>query len=139
MAEMWIRLTRKLAECLDGVDVSACREGDVLDLPHRDALLLMAEGWAIPFVEPEPRAVEADQASTPFARTPERQMRTVEQLRRVREQIEQKWSEEHERRRAEDHIREELHDSRSRIVAREQSDILSGEKPAQPADDEPTP
>ena len=44
---MRIRLTRKLADCLDGVDLSHYSVGDVLDLPRREAHLLMAEGWAV--------------------------------------------------------------------------------------------
>ena len=43
---MAVRLTRKLAEKIDGVDLSAFRVGDVLHLPFRSAWLLMAEGWA---------------------------------------------------------------------------------------------
>jgi hypothetical protein len=45
---MKVRLTRKLAECLDGVDVSDRQVGDVLDLPRREAELLVAERWAVP-------------------------------------------------------------------------------------------
>jgi hypothetical protein len=39
-------LTRKLTECLDGVDLSKYRVGDILDLSERDARLLLAEGCA---------------------------------------------------------------------------------------------
>jgi hypothetical protein len=45
---MRIRLTRKLAELLNGVDLSRRRVGDVFDLPLRDAQVLVAEGWARP-------------------------------------------------------------------------------------------
>jgi hypothetical protein len=45
---MRIRLTRKLAGFLNGVDVSRRRVGDVIDLPRRDAEILLAEGWALP-------------------------------------------------------------------------------------------
>ncbi|HTM04544.1 MAG TPA: hypothetical protein VL173_13630 [Vicinamibacterales bacterium] len=45
---MRIRLTRKLAELLNGVDLSRHRVGDVFDLPLRDAQVLVAEGWARP-------------------------------------------------------------------------------------------
>ena len=41
-----VRLTRKLAECLNGIDVSTCRVGDVLELPEAAARMLIAEGWA---------------------------------------------------------------------------------------------
>ena len=43
---MKVRLTKKLAETLDGVDVSRNRVGDVLDLPPMKARLLVAEEWA---------------------------------------------------------------------------------------------
>ena len=43
---MVVRLTRKLADRVDGVDLSAYRVGQALHLPWRDARLLMAEGWA---------------------------------------------------------------------------------------------
>jgi len=45
---MRVRLTRKLADCLDGIDVSDRHVGDVLDLSPPDARLLLAEQWAIP-------------------------------------------------------------------------------------------
>ena len=45
---MRIRLTRKFAELIDGIDLSRRRVGDVIDIPVRDARMLIAEGWAIP-------------------------------------------------------------------------------------------
>jgi hypothetical protein len=48
VAGVRVRLTRKLAEMIDGIDLSECRVGDVLDLPYRDAILLVEEGWALP-------------------------------------------------------------------------------------------
>lgn len=45
---MKVWLTKKLAERIDGVDLSGHNVGDVLDLPSRDARLLMAEDWAKP-------------------------------------------------------------------------------------------
>jgi len=45
---MKVRLTRKLAESIDGIDLSKAREGDTLDLSPREALTLIAEGWALP-------------------------------------------------------------------------------------------
>ena len=44
---MQVRLTRKLAEQIDGVDLSNHTVGDIMDLPDRKARLLVAEGWAI--------------------------------------------------------------------------------------------
>ena len=43
---MAVRLTRKLADMIDGIDLSAFRVGDVLHLPWRSAWMLIAEGWA---------------------------------------------------------------------------------------------
>jgi len=50
-----IRLIRKLANYLDGIDLSAYEVGDVLDLPRREADLLIREGWAVPSPEPSNR------------------------------------------------------------------------------------
>ena len=98
---MLIRLTRKLADCLDGVDVSHYLVGDVLDLPRREAHMLVAEGWA---------ELAADElpASTP----------TDEEMRCIREQLEN-WSEPRARRRAEDRIREDLRDARAVTIRAE--------------------
>src|SRR5690349_7855426 len=43
---MKVRLIRKLADQLDGVNVSQQRVGDVLDLRPEQARVLVAEGWA---------------------------------------------------------------------------------------------
>ena len=57
---MAIRLTRKLALRIDGIDISAVRVGDVIELPEPHARMLLAEGWAelvfdrkLPTVQPE--------------------------------------------------------------------------------------
>jgi len=42
-----LRLTRKLAECIDGIDLSEVRPGDIIDVPAREAALLLAERWAV--------------------------------------------------------------------------------------------
>ena len=97
---MRIRLTRKLADCLDGVDLSHYSVGDVLDLPRREAHLLIAEGWAV-----ASEGIDERRPCTP----------TEEELRCIREQLEN-WTEQKDRRRAEDRIREELRDSRAVIV-----------------------
>ena len=41
-----VRLTRKLAESIDGIDLSNRQVGDVILLPSYSARLLIAEGWA---------------------------------------------------------------------------------------------
>ena len=43
---MLVRLTLKLADTMDGIDVSHVRQGDLIDLSASDAELLIAEGWA---------------------------------------------------------------------------------------------
>ena len=44
--KMRVRLTRKLAEEIDGIDLSHDHVGDVIDLSTRDAQTLIAERWA---------------------------------------------------------------------------------------------
>jgi hypothetical protein len=41
-----IRLTRKFAAHLNGVDLSAVSVGDIIELPERYAAMLVREGWA---------------------------------------------------------------------------------------------
>ena len=43
---MRIRLKYKLADLLNGIDLSKYHAGQTVDLPPVEARLLMAEGWA---------------------------------------------------------------------------------------------
>ncbi len=43
---MRVRLTRKLAEYIDGVDLSRWCVGEIVDLPPEEVSLLLAEQWA---------------------------------------------------------------------------------------------
>lgn len=43
-----VRLTRKFAEMLNGIDLSHASVGQEIDLSRSDAELLIAEGWAQP-------------------------------------------------------------------------------------------
>jgi hypothetical protein len=43
-----VRLIRKYAERINGVDLSAANTGDEIELSPRDAAMLIAEGWASP-------------------------------------------------------------------------------------------
>jgi hypothetical protein len=43
-----VRLTGKLADVIDGIDLGQCHVGDIVDLPPREASLLLAEAWAVP-------------------------------------------------------------------------------------------
>jgi len=45
---MKVRLTRKFSNLLNGIDLSRYQKGDTLDLPARDAEMLVAEVWAEP-------------------------------------------------------------------------------------------
>ena len=97
---MRIRLTRKLAECLNGIDLSRHTVGDVLTVPRREAELLIAEGWA---------------SAGPWGLvgTPRRAL-TVGQRRNLRDLLNSAGCP--DRRRAEDRIREELHDLSARTL-----------------------
>jgi len=44
---MKVRLTRKFSDIINGIDLSPYHRGDTLDLPARDAQMLVAEGWAV--------------------------------------------------------------------------------------------
>ena len=44
---MRVRLIKKLAQWIDGVDLRAHALGDVFDLSGCEARLLLAEGWAV--------------------------------------------------------------------------------------------
>lgn len=43
---MLVRLIRKLAQFIDGIDLSHRSVGDIIDMPEREAWTLIAEGWA---------------------------------------------------------------------------------------------
>jgi hypothetical protein len=60
---MLIRLTRKYAECIDGVDLTDHRVGQIIDLPERDAALLIAESWATPASAEFTRGQDSDSAN----------------------------------------------------------------------------
>jgi hypothetical protein len=47
---MQVLLIRKFADVLNGVDLRRFSVGDVIDLEDRLAYMLLAEGWAEPFV-----------------------------------------------------------------------------------------
>jgi hypothetical protein len=45
---MKVRLTRKYAERIDGIDLRNQQVGDVIDMPEPQARLLLLEQWALP-------------------------------------------------------------------------------------------
>ena len=64
---MRIRLTRKFAERIDGIDLSRRRVGEVIELSVHEARTLVAEGWALP--EDESRTGRAVHRNRPPADT----------------------------------------------------------------------
>jgi hypothetical protein len=54
MKTVRVRLTRKLAGVVNGVDISLIHTGDIIELPPRSAAMLVAEGWAEPANDPAP-------------------------------------------------------------------------------------
>ena len=117
MDVMQVQLVRRLADHLDGIDVTRYRVGDVFELPRREAELLIAEGWAIPFYGPSTGELRSATVTLEMATAADRlERRTLEQMRRVREEMETRHFEEQERRRAEDRIRDELHDAQAKTI-----------------------
>jgi hypothetical protein len=54
---MKVRLTKRFAEFIDGIDLSRAAAGEVLDLSSREAALLILEGWAAPIDNDSNRGV----------------------------------------------------------------------------------
>ena len=44
---MRVRIVRKLADWVDGIDLSHCGVGDFVDLVERQARIMIAEQWAV--------------------------------------------------------------------------------------------
>ena len=61
-----VQLIRKLANRLNGVDLTSYTVGQVVDLPERAAAILLAEGWALSI----PPAASPDAAPATAAATP---------------------------------------------------------------------
>jgi hypothetical protein len=61
---MCVRLTRKYADLIDGVDLSAAHVGDRIDLSRHDAEVLIAEGWAEQAVQRRRRAPDVRSIAT---------------------------------------------------------------------------
>ena len=50
-----VRLTRKFADLIDGIDLSQRRQGDLIDLTSAEARILLLEGWATAPDAPGPK------------------------------------------------------------------------------------
>jgi hypothetical protein len=122
-----VRLIRKIAESLNGIDLSQYRVGDVFDLHPLEADLLMAEGWALAEYtdraldrrsgkerrEPgtsAPEATSMDDAAHPEVRP------AAARGRKGRLDAEERVEADNQRRRAANAIREELQDSRAKTI-----------------------
>ena len=118
---MQVRLTLKLANVLDGVDVSAYEVGDVLELTSREAELLIAEGWAEPHEALEVLVAGSSRSDDGEAlRNPAPSTALVraeaKRLCEVWERPGRQRDDDQDRRRAEDIVRDELRDSRARTI-----------------------
>jgi hypothetical protein len=114
---MRVRLTRRLANCIDGVNLSAHRVGDVFEVTRHEAELLIAEEWAVPIVL-RARQLKSRTAAR-LSRTKagdRRRVHVVDQLRDIRKRIRQRSFHPHEHRRAEDLIRDAWHDEHARTL-----------------------
>lgn len=73
---MRIRLTRRLANFMDGIDMSRLSVGDVIDVAPHDGAMLIAEGWAVRVESTrrhsDRRAAAADELDRPSTRKPRR-------------------------------------------------------------------
>ena len=113
---MRVRLTRKLAQRVDGIDLSRYREGDLLDLSKREAQLLVAEGWAVRAGSRSDREVRGRSAASVRAEAADMQRANHRRLQRVQRALDHQRFEPHADRRLEDRIRDDLQDERARIV-----------------------
>jgi hypothetical protein len=127
-----VRLIRKVADYLNGIDVSRYEVDDVFELHPLEAELLIAEGWAIPEYtvrtgrdrrSGDDRRQVRDAADAnasadhrPSAGRAPGSRRTVARLRADRSDAEQQRAAADERRRTENQIRDELHDSRAKTL-----------------------
>ena len=131
-ARVRVRLIRKIAEHVDGVDVTGHAVGETFELTSAEAALLVAEGWAVLASgdgagrhgggDGTAPTGGGDGKSPGFFGTGDREgeltlAQTLQRLGELRAEIEQRRrTTEYDRRRAEDVIREELRDSRAKTI-----------------------
>ena len=114
---MWVRLTKRLADCIDGVNLSAHQVGDVFEVTRHEAELLVAEAWAV-LAAPTARQFRSrSPAQFNRANVDRRQLGPIaERLRTITQHINDRPFQHQDRRRAEDRIRDEWHDAHARII-----------------------
>lgn len=127
---MRVHLTRKLAESVDGVDLSAHRAGDTFDLPNREAELLIAENWAVPAAEERNREIRRCSVGHPLTQAAD----TVrERIRRLAQQLENGRFESEPHRRTEDRVLDELREGREHVVPATHRTAHRADRPEAPA------
>jgi len=60
---MRIRLVRKFANAINGIDLASVSVGDIVELKLPQAVLLIREGWAEPLEEPSSKASDPHKKS----------------------------------------------------------------------------
>jgi hypothetical protein len=111
---MHVQLTRKLANLVDGIDLAAAHEGDVLDLERREAELLIAEGWAVPIAAShELRGSNVAESGATAADTPRQ---SNEPLEKAREDMDSANAEPHAYQPTDDGGRATSHDEGPRTI-----------------------
>jgi hypothetical protein len=100
---MRVRLTRRLADQIDGVNLAAYQVGDVLEVTPHDGDLLIAEQWAVPTTEPCRPLVSRFRFSQLLDDGANHPLEAREQ------------------RRAEDRFREELRDLRATVISKKRT------------------
>ena len=67
MIPLKVRLTKCLAELINGVNLSRIHVGDVVEMSPRDAGVLLAEGWALPAEDEKSKGGKVVEMPTPPA------------------------------------------------------------------------
>jgi len=70
-----VKLTRKFAQVIDGVNIARAHVGDRLELPQHEAEVLIAEGWAELVAPRGPRSPRQPHAQAADKRRQKRQKR----------------------------------------------------------------
>ena len=116
-AGMWVRLTRRLADCIDGVNLSAHQVGDVFEVTRHEAELLVAEAWAVLSTSAERPFRSRRPVRSNGANVDRRQLGPLaERLRTITKHISHQTFQHQDGRRAEDRIRDEWHDAHAKVI-----------------------
>jgi hypothetical protein len=60
---MRVRLIKKFAEMINGIDLSHARVGSLMTLSEREGEMLIAEGWAVPYFSGSTTADQRQEAA----------------------------------------------------------------------------